>query len=425
MAYTYRKPVDDDVPWEQRLVNYSQDKNAGKTEYQRAMEVFNAKNSLGDTTGAASARKWADQVNSATGGYASQPDSVLKKDEFTTQRDNFLKQWGEAASQRPAQVEAPKPFVYNQNEDPYYQNALRQARANIGTEQNNTMAKLRGSGQGNSSLSETLAHQIANKQMERVDTQLLPQMIDQAYNRYQDQNKWNFDINKENYNRENEYRSALSNLMSTYNNLGQQELQNEIAQAPLTGKFNGNNTMDTRVKNMDMMFNWADRTGYMGTPVDDWLNYGFQDKGPRTLQGQTQDLNKAVTESGLTGYFNNLPTLERERLAENIRQFGITSDMQKLGQQQDYDYKQGSLALDKSRLGFQMDQGTNHKPTVSASQLKSIAEGSSYMDVDAKGKKIAPKDSAKQKKLLELIDQADASIEDKILIASSLGLDPN
>ncbi|MVP00342.1 hypothetical protein [Paenibacillus lutrae] len=344
MAYQYRKPVDDDVPYEQRLINYSQNKDGGKTEYQRAMEVFNAASSLGDTDRAAGAKKWMGQIDVATGGYAS------KTNDFTAERNNALQQWVDIARQKPTQVTAPKPFSYDQNTDPYYQNALRQARTNIATEQNNTMAKLRGSGQGNSSLSETLSHQIANKQMERVDTQILPQLIDQAYTRNQDQNKWDFDINKENYNRDNEYKSALASVLSTYNNLGQQEFQNNIAESALTGKYGGENTMDTRVKNMDMLFNFMDRTGNIGTPVDDWMNLGRQPSLGRTMQGQAQDHNQKITTSALTGYLDNLPTLEREKFAENVKQFGVEAAMRQLEMAANDSYRASQLGLSMDGL---------------------------------------------------------------------------
>lgn len=78
------------------------------------------------------------------------------------------------------------PFTYNADSDPAYQSAVKAAQQNLAVNQKNTNAQLRATGQGKSSYSETVANQLAHQSEENIANNILPQYVQQAYGRYQD-----------------------------------------------------------------------------------------------------------------------------------------------------------------------------------------------------------------------------------------------
>lgn len=198
-------------------MDYSSNTGAGQTEYQRALQVYNGKKALGDTAGADAAKRWSDQVNTAIGGIGN--NNQLKS-------NNYMGQYEAAAMKQPTHMTAPKPFAYDAQTDPSYQAALRQAQAGAQTAQNNAMVGLGARGIGNSSIAVDRANQIQQKAIGNVNDTILPQLMAQAYNRYNNENEMNFKIDQENYGRDNDYSKNLAGLAKGYNDLGQQEIDN-------------------------------------------------------------------------------------------------------------------------------------------------------------------------------------------------------
>lgn len=141
---------------------------------------------------------------------------------------------GQLANANPFQYKAPEAFKYDQNSDPAYQAALASARANISQQQGDTNARLRAGGQGKSSYSESVANQIGAKEMGRVSTDVLPQLISQAYQRYSDQASRDLQVQQANYGAQQDQISNLGNLYGLQN---QQDFQNPMAEAQLTGNY--------------------------------------------------------------------------------------------------------------------------------------------------------------------------------------------
>jgi hypothetical protein len=103
---------------------------------------------------------------------------------------------------------APEKFSYDANSDPSYQAALRQAQEGAKTATNNAMVSLGSRGIGNSSVAVDRGNQIQQKAIGNVNDTILPQLMSQAYGRYQDQNN-------------NDYRNAIANY-----NVGQDNIRN-------------------------------------------------------------------------------------------------------------------------------------------------------------------------------------------------------
>ncbi|WP_348624283.1 hypothetical protein ABFT51_03495 [Paenibacillus peoriae] len=221
---------------------------------------------------------------------------------------------------------APLPeFKYDAQSDPAYQSALAEARANLATEQRNTNARLRATGQGRSSWSDTVANQLANRSMESIANTTLPQLMQQAYTRH---------IDKANYDRDAR-QNQINNLVNLYSSQYQQDVTKPLAEAQTTGNYLSGEAR-TAMNNIIALKNQAEakgvtaeqRSGYSSQAdqlrmqlqamgIDPSLyganvNAGQAAKnvsvGTRTLQGQQVDqqrkesnLNAANTISQMTG----------------------------------------------------------------------------------------------------------------------------
>lgn len=132
------------------------------------------------------------------------------------------------------EFKGPEEFKYDYNTDPAYQSALASARSNITQSQADTGAALRARGQGKSSYSESVANQISAKEMGRVSTEVLPQLISQAYERYADQSNRDMQVQSANY---GVGQDRLSNLANQYGLQNQQDFQNPLAESQITGQY--------------------------------------------------------------------------------------------------------------------------------------------------------------------------------------------
>jgi len=271
-----------------------------------------------------------------------------------------------------------KPFEYtaaNIESDPTYQAALATARQNIQTGQNNTLANLVANGQGHSSYADTVTQQIANKEMGNVSNNILPQLIQQAYQRHNDEfnnhnlvQTQNYGVTQDAFNngitegqltgnyQSPEQKSVISQILSLKQQaetpgISAQQREGLSAQADglrsrltaLGGNaeaFGANVSMantnpnagqrtlagilsDQGVKNDNL--NAAQiveqQTGRLVTPQSDWSGLYRQAANPNTplsQSGQNNELGKTQTMAALTGQLpDGTPTT-----AEQQRQLG-------------------------------------------------------------------------------------------------------
>lgn len=109
-------------------------------------------------------------------------------------------------------------YQYNRQtleSDPQYQAALSAAKKNARTAANNAMVSLGSRGIGNSSAATDRAAQIQQSAVSNVETQLVPQLMAQAYQRWQDQQ-----------NASRQQTNDILGLASAYNNYSQQAVDN-------------------------------------------------------------------------------------------------------------------------------------------------------------------------------------------------------
>lgn len=310
MAQTYRKAVDDDLPWEQKLANYSGNKNAGTSEYQRALEVYRGKSAAGDTEGANAAKKWSDQVNTAIGGIGNNRTSQIND---TTDRI------GQKVNANPFEFKQTQAsFNYDPNNDQAYQAALKSAQSNIQTSQNNTLANLAARGQGNSSYAASAAQQIANKEMGNVSNNILPQLIQQAYGRYQDANNNDYRNQLANYQAGQDQIGNLSKYAGTLSDLDQRELDNT---------FRDNEVARLGKLDNQSVAQWYTQTyGKQFDPKQDWGLLAGEAQGLTPLAMQEFQQSKGIQDAGVTGIYNGNPTMQK-----SAQDFSQWADRQQLG----------------------------------------------------------------------------------------------
>lgn len=142
--------------------------------------------------------------------------------------DNFIN------NQSQFQFNRPDAFSYDQNTDPAYQAQLAEAKKNVMNQQADTNAGLRATGQGKSSWSETVANNLGNSAMESIANNLVPQLMQQAYQRYSDDANRDMQVQQMNY---GVGQDAIGNLGNLYGLQNQEYFQNPLQEAQVTGNY--------------------------------------------------------------------------------------------------------------------------------------------------------------------------------------------
>ena len=223
-------------------------------------------------------------------------------------------------NQQPFQFKAPEPFKYDPNSDTAYQAYLGQAKQALVTNQANTNARLRATGQGRSSYSETVANQLGNQAAMDMQNALIQTYLPQAYKQYSDNATMNVDLQKLNYGSLQDKIRHLAGLYGVQSGEKQRKIGNAVTEAGLTGNYVPYEAREA-LNNLfalkdDTEANWANmtpaermaartqadtlRSGLRGMGVDDKLygadvtanqarsNLGMA--GLKTLGGRAQDL---------------------------------------------------------------------------------------------------------------------------------------
>jgi hypothetical protein len=152
----------------------------------------------------------------------------------TSRADSTLNSMGDFAKQLPYQFKGPTEFTYDPQNDPAYISQLAEARKNVATQQSNTNAQLRATGQGKSSWSESVANQIGTNAMDSIANNLVPTLMNQAYQRYTDNANRDLQVQQLNYGAQQD---QLSNLANLFANQYQYDVTRPMQEAELTGNY--------------------------------------------------------------------------------------------------------------------------------------------------------------------------------------------
>lgn len=206
-----------DMDWRDQLSLFQKDKNLGQTELSRALNQSNLYKASGDTDAYNKAQTWIGQINTAMGNPTDRQGM-----QNTTQQNYYNN-----VNATPFQFKAPTAFSYDQNTDPQYQNALQGALRNAQTAQSNALVGLGSRGIANSSVAVDRSNQIQQRAVGDVQTNILPQLIQQAFQRYQDSANRDYQTQLGNYGAQQDQLKNQGALAGYFNNLDQQDVTNQ------------------------------------------------------------------------------------------------------------------------------------------------------------------------------------------------------
>lgn len=118
------------------------------------------------------------------------------------------------------------PFSYDPNADPLYQAALKRAQANIDSGNSATQAELNRRGILNSTITSDRMAELAAQEMGRVETDVMPSLMQQAYQQYMD----NEALKQQQF-------GNLGALAQSYLGEDQRQFGNRVTEGELTGNY--------------------------------------------------------------------------------------------------------------------------------------------------------------------------------------------
>lgn len=274
------------------------------------------------------------------------------------------------------------PFSYDAKSDPAYQAALERARANIQTGNAQVQADTNRRGILNSTITTDRGSEIAAQEMGNVETTVLPQLIQQAYQRYADQQT-----------QDQQQFANQGSLAQMYTNEDQRGIDNTNTRAGLTGYLPGDEQAQQLYSQLLTLKQQAESSGVTAAERTKLSNQadGIRAKlssmgvdisklgansssstasqftpTVRTLAGQSQDLaaqSQTFSQNLATRQQDTAESQYSEQMAyqkardaitdkqwqtqfdENVRQYGLGYGLQQLSQSSDDAYRQAQLAL--------------------------------------------------------------------------------
>lgn len=276
------------------------------------------------------------------------------------------------------------PFSYDPNSDPAYQAALTRARANMAEGNSAALAEMNRRGILNSTITSDRMGEIASQEMGRVETDVLPSLMQAAYQRYMDQE-----------NMKNQQLANVGNVAQMYINEDQRGIDNTNTRAQMTGYLPGGEQAQQLVTQLMGIKQQAEAPGItaaertklsnqadgirallsqMGVDVSQYganVNYSTANQvtpSIRTLAGQQLDMarsDQAFNQQMTTEQFAYQKARDaisdkqwQAQFDESVRQHGLGYALQMLSENNQQAYRQASLALqqdDNARAWAQMD----------------------------------------------------------------------
>lgn len=159
------------------------------------------------------------------------------------------------------------PFAYDRNTDPNYAAGLAATQQNISSGTNQVMAELNRRGILNSTITGDRSSQIAADAVSNLETQLVPQYYQQAFQMWQAQQNAENQQFQNQYNLANMYDTQRQNqftnqrgLATDYNTLAQQDFQNRLSTADRTGVLQ-TAEVETAIQNIQALKQLASAKG--------------------------------------------------------------------------------------------------------------------------------------------------------------------
>jgi hypothetical protein len=265
------------------------------------------------------------------------------------------------SSAQPFQYKAPTPFTYNAQADPLYQNAMQAAQQGANTATNNALVSLGRRGIGNSSSATTQANGIQQNAVAKVNTQILPQLQQQAYGQWQDQANRDYQVQKDAYSSEQDNFRNSASIADLLNGLNQQSFNN--------GQTQWNNDRTSAQDHINLANTLSQLYGVNVDPKDDPSLAYSQVAGLKPLNAIQQAFEQLLAESGVTGTYNGQPTMQKQNQDASNRiaqQNANTSASRSTGSGSSSSVTQQRYEDQQSQRGFEgqvMDELSQLDPT--------------------------------------------------------------
>lgn len=356
------------------------------------------------------------------------------------------------------------PFSYDPNSDPAYQAALQRARTNIDQGNSAAQAEMNRRGILNSTITSDRMGEIAASEMGRVETDVLPALMQQAYQKYLDQE-----------NMKNQQLANIGNVAQMYISEDQRGIDNTNTRAQLTGYLPGGEQAQGLVNQLMGLKQQAEAKGItaaertklsnqadgiramlaqMGVDASQYganVNYNTASQiAPtiRTIQGQQLDMSKQgqAFDQQFTqeqfAYQKVRDAISDKRwqmeFDEAVRQNGLNYGLNVLKERNQTAYQEAQLALaqdDNSRMWAQLDWDMSRPSSGSTGGLTANQVLQSMKDLytvptftkdelgnqTKTGSKITSEPAQREEMFLQVVDAGLSDSETKQIL-SSLGL---
>lgn len=207
----------------QNTLNLKSDPNYNQSEVSRTLQVIQNRQGQGLDTSAQQKYLTSNLGYNAAGSTptATNPTtSPTNANSNMSQYTELMNQMKDIANRQST------PFSYEANSDPAYQAALKRAQANIDTGNSATQAEMNRRGILNSTITSDRMGEIASQEMGNVETSVLPQLMQQAYQRYMDEES-----------KKQQQFSNLGSMASMFQNEDQRGIDNNFAESDRTGNY--------------------------------------------------------------------------------------------------------------------------------------------------------------------------------------------
>lgn len=365
------------------------------------------------------------------------------------------------------------PFSYDVNSDPEYQAALKRAQTNIQTGNNQVQAEMNRRGILNSTITSDRMGEIAANEMGRVETDVVPSLVSQAYQRYQNQQA-----------QDQQQLANMGTLAQMYQGEDQRGFGNRVTEAGLTGNYMPEGAQGI----VDNILSLKQQAEAKGVTSQQRAQYSAQadglraqllsmgvnpnayaanvnsttarsaNPGIRTLQAQQQDLaaqGQAFTQNLQTAQYNQgvrqydqnfAYQVARDAITDkqwqaafdrDVSQFGMNYALQSLQEQNNTAYRQATLALqsdDNARqwadLDYKQANPSGASGGLTANQVLQSMQGLYSVPVYGKnadgdsvkeGTKITT-DASKRQEMFQNVIDAGLSDAETDQILASLGM---
>jgi len=268
------------------------------------------------------------------------------------------------------------PFAYDRNTDPNYAAGLAAAQSNIQTGQNAAMAELNRRGILNSTITGDRAAQISADAYGALETQMLPQYYQQAFQMWQAQQNAENQQFQNQYNLANMYDTQRQNeftnqrgLATDYNTLAQQDFQNRLSTADRTGVLQ-TAEVETAIQNIQALKQLASAKGITKEQRDAYSKQADMYRAQLDAAGvDSKQFGSNVTSAQAAQRSQaGTSTIQAQQLALQNKQFNVDTALR-------YGDQSGRLLTPQSDPSGYLRQIQNGAPQNLAGQNQSFNQG--------------------------------------------------